>query len=46
MKSLPQLETSVKVKINGMVASTTIDQFFTNPTKEVIEAMYVFPLPN
>jgi Ca-activated chloride channel family protein len=42
---LPQLETKVQIHIEGMVASTTVDQVFTNELDEPIEAVYVFPLP-
>lgn len=42
---LPQLEMRVRIKIDGMVASTTIEQAFTNPSKQPVEAIYVFPLP-
>jgi len=36
----------VEVSIKGMVASTVINQIFTNNTEEPIEAVYIFPLPN
>lgn len=43
---LPMLNTSVSIRIQGMVATTTVDQAFTNSCDEVIEAVYVFPLPH
>ena len=42
---LPKLDTHVTVDIEGMVATATVDQMFTNPDSEPIEAIYVFPLP-
>jgi Ca-activated chloride channel family protein len=42
---LPQLETKVQINIEGMVASTTVDQVFTNSSDEPVDAIYVFPLP-
>lgn len=44
-KILPQLETNVQINIEGMVASTTVDQVFTNSSGDPVEAIYVFPLP-
>lgn len=43
---LPSLDTMVQINIEGMVASTTVDQIFTNSTDTPIEAVYVFPLPH
>ena len=43
---LPQLKTKVDIVVNGMVSTTTVEQQFTNPSSEVIEAVYVFPLPH
>jgi len=42
---MPKLKTDVKIKIDGMVASATVDQMFTNDGDMPIEAIYVFPLP-
>lgn len=42
---IPKLKTDVKIKIDGMVASATVDQMFTNDGEIPIEAIYVFPLP-
>ena len=37
--------TSVDAQISGMGARVTVTQTFVNPTKEAIEAVYTFPLP-
>ncbi|MBL7050126.1 MAG: marine proteobacterial sortase target protein [Nitrospira sp.] len=42
---IPRLETSVKMKVEGMVISTTVDQVFENTSEAALEAVYVFPLP-
>ena len=42
---LPNVRTDVNVSIRGSVASTTVDQVFTNRESTPIEAVYVFPLP-
>jgi len=42
---IPKLKTDVKIKVEGMVASATVDQIFTNDGDTPIEAIYVFPLP-
>ncbi len=43
--SLPMLHTDVTLDINGLMVHGTVKQTFTNPTDGVIEAIYVFPLP-
>ena len=43
---MPKLDTRVKIKISGMVATATVDQVFTNDNDAPIEAIYVFPLPD
>ena len=45
MQPMPNLDTSVKVDIEGMIASTTVDQIYTNDTGEILETIYIFPLP-
>ncbi len=45
-RPLPNLDTKVDIKIDGMVASVTVNQMFTNNSDKPIEAVYVFPLPN
>lgn len=41
----PLQRTDVKAEVSGWLASTRVSQTFTNPYKENIEAVYVFPLP-
>ena len=43
---IPRLETNVSIDIQGMVASTIMDQVFVNTSDKPIEAEYVFPLNN
>jgi Ca-activated chloride channel family protein len=46
-KSLcPLKHTDVKATISGSLSRVTVTQEFTNPFKETIEAIYVFPLPS
>lgn len=42
---LPMLNTDVSVEVTGIMVHGTVTQEFTNPTRMVIEAVYVFPLP-
>jgi Ca-activated chloride channel family protein len=42
----PLKRTDVQARVTGNVVSATVTQTFTNPNKERIEAVYVFPLPN
>ena len=44
-KLIPTINTDVNIDIKGMVASSTVDQMFTNNSTKPIEAIYVFPLP-
>jgi Ca-activated chloride channel family protein len=41
----PLEHTDVRTEISGFLASTVVRQTFTNPYPDVIEAVYVFPLP-
>ena len=43
---LPLVGTEVSATISGTVARVELTQRFTNPTKEPIEAIYRFPLPD
>ena len=43
---VPTLKTDVDVKIQGLLSTTTVRQYFINPTKEHTEAIYLFPLPD
>ncbi|MEL0066634.1 MAG: VIT domain-containing protein, partial [Gammaproteobacteria bacterium] len=42
---LPLMDTQVKIHINGLIARTELKQYFENPSADVIEATYYFPLP-
>jgi Ca-activated chloride channel homolog len=41
----PTLKTDVHMRITGMIARVKVEQHFKNPTKEWMEGIYVFPLP-
>src|SRR6185503_6484257 len=43
---LPLKHTDVESDISGFIARVKLTQTFHNPTKEKIEAVYVFPLPH
>lgn len=40
----PLQNTAVQADISGYVARVSVEQVFTNPTNETIEATYIFPL--
>jgi len=42
----PLKHTDVQADVSGFIARVTVTQTFYNPTKEKIEAVYVFPLPH
>ena len=42
---LPMLDLRVEIAISGIMVHGTVLQTFENPTGEVIEALYAFPLP-
>jgi Ca-activated chloride channel family protein len=42
----PLRHTEVKAEISGYLARTDVTQEYTNPFREPIEAIYVFPLPS
>jgi Ca-activated chloride channel family protein len=42
----PLKHTDVQADVSGFIARVKVTQTFHNPTKEKIEAMYVFPLPH
>src|SRR5262245_47335281 len=44
-KKLSLEHTHVSAKLHGFVAEVEVAQTYTNPFKEPIEAVYVFPLP-
>ncbi len=41
----PLKQTNVRADISGFLARVTVTQQFVNPSKEKIEAVYTFPLP-
>ncbi|MHA1537881.1 MAG: marine proteobacterial sortase target protein [Alphaproteobacteria bacterium] len=41
----PAVKTHVRMEISGLIARVTVSQSFTNPSKQWIEGVYVFPLP-
>jgi Ca-activated chloride channel family protein len=41
----PLQHTEVTAEISGYIAKTDVEQVYANPFREVIEAVYVFPLP-
>ncbi len=43
--SAPVLDTTVDLKITGLICRATVRQRFHNPTADWVEGMYVFPLP-
>jgi Ca-activated chloride channel homolog len=42
---LPALDIAVDLRVTGIMVAGTIEETFRNPTGEVIEALYLFPLP-
>ena len=42
---VPTIKTDIDVKVQGLLSTTTVRQYFINPTKEHTEAIYLFPLP-
>lgn len=38
--------TAVEVRVTGIVARARVTQIFTNPTRDTVEGVYVFPLPD
>lgn len=42
---LPMLDMDVELSVTGVLVHGEVTQKFTNPYPEVIEALYVFPLP-
>lgn len=45
MIKAPTLKTDVHMRITGMIARVKVEQHFKNPTKDWMEGVYVFPLP-
>jgi len=42
----PLLSTEVDIRISGMLARTTVTQYFVNNSDQWLEGVYVFPLPD
>src|SRR5688572_27938738 len=42
---LPLERTDFEVDVSGSVISASVSQRFTNPSKEPVEVVYIFPLP-
>ena len=42
----PTLKTDVHVDVQGLLSTTTVKQYFINPTNTWMEATYLFPLPD
>jgi Ca-activated chloride channel family protein len=45
-QQFPLKRTDVRAEVTGSVISATVEQTFTNPNRQRIEAVYVFPLPH
>jgi Ca-activated chloride channel family protein len=43
---LPAVSTSIHADITGLLAAVTVNQTFTNPNANPVEAAYAFPLPD
>lgn len=41
----PVLGATVEVKVTGIIARTRVTQIFTNPSRDWLEGVYIFPLP-
>ena len=41
----PTLKTELDVNVQGLITTTTVKQYFINPTSDFMEATYLFPLP-
>ena len=44
--AVPTLKTDVHVDVQGLLSTTTVKQYFINPTNTWMEAIYLFPLPD
>ena len=42
----PTLKTDVHVDVQGLLTTTTVKQYFINPSNTWMEAIYLFPLPD
>ncbi len=41
----PTVATTIAITVTGIVARARVDQSFDNPSDQLVEAVYVFPLP-
>lgn len=41
----PTIKTDIVVDVQGLITTTTVKQYFINPTNTFTEAIYLFPLP-
>ena len=41
----PTIKTDISVDVQGLLSTTTVKQYFINPTNTFTEAIYLFPLP-
>ncbi len=41
----PELDTTIDIRVTGLIARTRLEQRFRNPSTERVEARYLFPLP-
>ena len=42
----PTLKTDLDIQVTGLLTTTTIKQYFINPTSSHTEAIYLFPIPD
>src|SRR5262249_4117953 len=42
----PVLGATIQMRVTGIIARTRVTQIYTNPTREWLEGIYVFPLPD
>ncbi len=42
----PVLGTTVEIRVTGIIARAKVTQIFTNPSREWVEGIYIFPLPD
>ena len=44
--AVPTLKTDIHVDVQGLLSTTSVKQYFINPTNAWMEAVYLFPLPD
>ena len=45
-RSLPLVDTDIRIQVSGPIAHARIEQHFENPSDRWFEAIYLFPLPD